>query len=60
MRNCDALLIVGRAFPYLEFLPKPGHAVAIQIDDKPERIGLRYPVELGLAGNAQATLRQLL
>ena len=27
---------------------------------KPERIGLRYPVELGLVGDAQATLRELL
>ena len=59
-RNCDALLIVGSGFPYIEFLPKPGQAVGVQIDDKPERIGLRYPVELGLVGDAQATLRELL
>jgi pyruvate dehydrogenase (quinone)/pyruvate oxidase len=60
LRNCDALLIVGSCFPYIEFLPKPGQAVGIQIDDKPERIGLRYPVEIGLVGDAQATLRELL
>jgi pyruvate dehydrogenase (quinone) len=59
-RDCDALLIIGSGFPYIEFLPKPGQAVAVQIDDKPERIGLRYPVELGLCGDAQATLRELL
>ena len=59
-RNCDALLIVGSCFPYIEFLPKPGQAVGVQIDDKPERIGLRYPVEVGLVGDAQATLRELL
>ncbi|MGH9605932.1 MAG: thiamine pyrophosphate-dependent enzyme [Terracidiphilus sp.] len=58
--NCDAFLIVGSSFPYIEFLPKPGQAVGIQIDDKPERIGLRYPVEIGLVGDAQATLRELL
>jgi pyruvate dehydrogenase (quinone)/pyruvate oxidase len=58
--SCDALLIVGSSFPYIEFLPKPGQAVAVQIDDKPERIGLRYPVGVGLAGDAQATLRELL
>lgn len=58
--NCDALLIVGSSFPYIEFLPKPGQAVGVQIDDKPERIGLRYPVEIGLVGDAQATLRELL
>ncbi|HEX6546400.1 MAG TPA: thiamine pyrophosphate-dependent enzyme, partial [Bryobacteraceae bacterium] len=58
--DCDALLIIGSSFPYIEFLPKPGQAVGIQIDDKPERIGLRYPVDLGLVGDAQATLRELL
>jgi pyruvate dehydrogenase (quinone)/pyruvate oxidase len=58
--NCDALLIVGSSFPYIEFLPKPGQATGIQIDDKPERIGLRYPVDIGLVGDAQATLRELL
>src|SRR6185312_6810390 len=58
--DCDALLIIGSSFPYIEFLPKPGQAVGIQIDNKPERIGLRYPVELGLVGDAQATLRELL
>ncbi len=60
LEACDALLIVGSSFPYIEFLPKPGQAVGIQIDDKPERIGLRYPIEIGLVGDAQATLRELL
>lgn len=58
--DCNALLIIGSSFPYIEFLPKPGQAVGIQIDDRPERIGLRYPVEIGLVGDAQATLRELL
>jgi pyruvate dehydrogenase (quinone) len=58
--NCDALLIVGSCFPYIEFLPKPGQAIGVQIDDKADRIGLRYPVEIGLVGDAQATLRELL
>jgi pyruvate dehydrogenase (quinone)/pyruvate oxidase len=58
--NCDALVIIGSSFPYIEFLPKPGQALGIQIDDKPERIGLRYPVEYGLVGDAQATLREWL
>lgn len=41
--NCEALLIIGICMPYIEFYPKPGQAVGIQVDDKPERIGLRYP-----------------
>src|SRR5919198_1132259 len=59
MAGCDALLIVGSSFPYIEFLPQPEQALGIQIDDRPERIGLRYPVELGLVGDAKATLRAL-
>src|ERR671937_303822 len=60
MEGCEALLIVGSSFPYIEFLPAPEQAVGVQIDDRPERIGLRYPVELGLVGDARATLRELL
>ncbi len=60
LRTCDGFLIVGSCFPYIEFLPKPGQAVGVQIDDKPEHIGLRYPVEIGLVGDARATLRELL
>ena len=60
LKSCDGLLIVGSCFPYIEFLPKPGQALGVQIDDKPEHIGLRYPVEHGLAGDARATLRELL
>ncbi len=58
--NCDAFIIIGSSFPYIEFLPKPGQALGIQIDDKPERIGLRYPVDYGLVGDAKATLREWL
>jgi pyruvate dehydrogenase (quinone) len=59
MEECDTLLMVGTSFPYLEFLPDPGQARAVQIDRDPARIGLRYPVEIGLAGDAKATLRAL-
>lgn len=59
MENCDALVIIGSSFPYTEFLPKPGKARGIQIDDKPDRIGLRYPVEVGLVGDAQPTTAAL-
>ena len=56
---CDTLLIVGSGFPYIEYYPKPGQARTIQIDIDPARIGLRYPVEAALAGDAAATLRAL-
>jgi pyruvate dehydrogenase (quinone)/pyruvate oxidase len=56
---CDTLLIVGSSFPYVEFYPKPGKARAIQIDRDGARIGLRYPVECGLVGDAAKTLAAL-
>jgi pyruvate dehydrogenase (quinone) len=60
MEGCDAFVLVGSSMPYIEFLPQPGQAVCVQIDDKPERIGLRYPADVGLVGDARATLRSLL
>lgn len=59
LEQCDALLIVGSTMPYIEYYPKPGQAVCVQIDDKPERIGLRYPVDVPLCGDAGATLAAL-
>jgi pyruvate dehydrogenase (quinone)/pyruvate oxidase len=60
LESCDTLLMVGTSFPYIEFLPKPGQARAVQIDADGVRIGLRYPVEVGLLGDSRETLRQLL
>ncbi|HEX5416995.1 MAG TPA: thiamine pyrophosphate-dependent enzyme [Chloroflexota bacterium] len=60
MQNCDTLLIVGSSFPYMSFYPRPGQAVGIQIDRNPVRIGLRYPVEVGLVGDSRETLKALL
>jgi pyruvate dehydrogenase (quinone)/pyruvate oxidase len=60
LSECDALLMVGTSFPYMSYLPKPGQAEAVQIDVDPARLGLRYPVKVGLAGDAPATLRELL
>ncbi|HET7305731.1 MAG TPA: thiamine pyrophosphate-dependent enzyme [Segeticoccus sp.] len=60
MEQCDALLVVGSSMPYIEFYPSPGQAAVVQVDDKPDRIGLRQPVDVGLCGDAAATLRALL
>jgi pyruvate dehydrogenase (quinone) len=60
LESCDTLLMVGTSFPYIEFLPKPGQARAVQIDLDPARIGLRYPVEAGLVGDSRRTLQALL
>jgi pyruvate dehydrogenase (quinone) len=60
MEECDTLFMVGTSFPYLEFLPKPKQARGIQIELDPKRIGLRFPVEVGLVGDSKRTLQELL
>ena len=60
MEDCDTILIVGSCFPYIEFMPKPGQARGVQIDLDPKRIGLRYPVEVGLVGDSAMCLHSLL
>lgn len=60
MQNCDTLLMVGSGFPYTEFLPAVGQARGVQIDLKAGMLGLRYPMEVNLVGDAGATLQALL
>ena len=60
MMGCDTLLTVGSNFPYTQFLPKLDQARAVQIDRSGKWIGMRYPYELNLVGDAKATLRALI
>jgi pyruvate dehydrogenase (quinone) len=60
MEECDTLLLVGTTMPYTEFLPKEGQARGVQIDISPHNLGLRYPIEAMLAGEAGETLGALL
>lgn len=59
IEQCDTLLMVGTSFPYMEFYPGVDQARCVQIDLDPTRIGLRYPVEVGLVGDSRPTLRAL-
>ncbi len=60
MRGCDTLLTVGSSFPYTQFLPAFDQARAVQIDIDAKYIGMRYPYEVNLVGDAAATLRALI
>jgi pyruvate dehydrogenase (quinone) len=60
MNEADTLLMIGTSFPYIDYLPKPGQARGIQIDIKPEKIGLRYPIEVGLLGDSRTILLALI
>ncbi|MGB7797883.1 MAG: thiamine pyrophosphate-requiring protein, partial [Pseudonocardiaceae bacterium] len=59
MRAADTLLTVGSSFPYTQFMPEFDQARAVQIDLDPGMIGMRYPYEVNLVGDAAATLRAL-
>ncbi|MFJ9770836.1 thiamine pyrophosphate-requiring protein [Kitasatospora sp. NPDC101157] len=60
MRDCDTLLTIGSSFPYSQFLPEFGQARAVQIDLDPFMVGMRYPYEVNLVGDAARTLDRLL
>src|SRR5579883_134093 len=60
MTECDTLLMVGSGFPYSEFLPKEGKARGVQIDIDAGMLSIRFPMEVGLVGDAAETLRALL
>jgi pyruvate dehydrogenase (quinone) len=59
MRDCDVLLMLGTDFPYRQFYPE-GHGVLAQVDLRPENIGRRVPVDLGVVGDVRSTLAALL
>jgi pyruvate dehydrogenase (quinone) len=59
MLDCDVLLMLGTDFPYRQFYPRgPGVRIA-QVDMRPENIGRRVPVDLGIVGDVRATLDAL-
>ena len=60
MMGCDTLLTVGSNFPYTQFMPDLGQARAVQIDRSGKWIGMRYPYEINLVGDAKTTLRALI
>jgi pyruvate dehydrogenase (quinone) len=60
MKTCDTVMILGSTMPWEEYYPRPGQAHGVQVDLKADRLGLRYPVEVGVTGDVKATLPGLL
>jgi len=58
MKDCDTLLMLGTDFPYRQFYPED--AVIAQVDVRPEALGNRCPLDLGLVGDVKETLKLLL
>jgi pyruvate dehydrogenase (quinone) len=60
MMGCDTLLTIGSNFPYTQFMPELDQARAVQIDIDGAMLGMRYPYEVNLVGDATTTLRALI
>ncbi|WP_030902925.1 thiamine pyrophosphate-requiring protein [Streptomyces sp. NRRL F-5126] len=60
MQECDTLVMIGSSFPYTQFMPDLDQARAVQIDIDPFMVGLRYPFEVNLVGDARTTLNALM
>lgn len=60
MMDCDILLMLGTDFPYRQFYPKGASVRTAQIDIRPENIGRRTSLDLGLVGDVRATIEALL
>ena len=58
MLDCDTLLMLGTDFPYRQFYPT--HAKVAQVDLRPESLGRRTRLDLGLVGDVGATIEALL
>jgi pyruvate dehydrogenase (quinone) len=60
MLDCDVLLMLGTDFPYRQFYPHGSSVRIAQVDIRPEQIGRRAPVDLGIVGDVGPTLDALL
>jgi pyruvate dehydrogenase (quinone) len=60
IQNCDTLFMIGTSFPYSEWLPDEGQARGVEIDIDGRMIGIRYPMDAHLVGDAKETLRALI
>lgn len=58
LRDADVVLMLGTDFPYRQFYPD--NAQIAQIDIRPEQLGRRCPLALGLVGDVASTLDALL
>ena len=58
MENCEALLMLGTDFPYRQFYPQ--EAKIAQVDIRPENLGRRTRLDLGLVGDVGTTIAALL
>jgi pyruvate dehydrogenase (quinone) len=60
MRDCEVLLMLGTDFPYRQFYPDTRDVRIAQVELRPENVGRRAAVDVGVVGDVRATLVALL
>ncbi|THA24851.1 thiamine pyrophosphate-requiring protein [Streptomyces sp. RKND-216] len=60
IKGCDTLFMIGSSFPYAEWLPAEGTVKGVEIDIDGRMIGIRYPMDAHVVGDAKETLTALL
>jgi pyruvate dehydrogenase (quinone) len=58
MHESDVVILLGTDFPYVPFMPKD--KIIVQIDIKPERLGRRAKLSMGLYGDIKSTIKALI
>ncbi|SEA68786.1 ubiquinone-dependent pyruvate dehydrogenase [Pedobacter hartonius] len=58
VEDSDLLLMLGTDFPYKEWYPSK--AKIVQLDIRPERLGRRCKLDLGLTGDVRETIKAVL
>lgn len=58
IEEADTLIMIGTSFPFVGYIPENLKTIHIDIDAT--KIGKRYPVDVGMAGDAEVTLTKLL
>lgn len=58
MHACDMLLMLGTDFPYKQFIPTDVRIA--QVDIRPNQLGRRTRLDLGVVGDVRDTIRALL
>lgn len=58
MEACDTLLLLGTNFPYRQFYPEKARIA--QVDIRPENLGRKSRIDLGVVGDVGATIDALL
>ena len=58
MHESDLVMLLGTDFPYVPFIPQD--KILVQVDTRPERLGRRAKLTMGLFGDINTTIKALI